>query len=346
MPLPPPPPPPLPLPLPLPPLPKGTLINCGAAVKSEIDGREWLPDTDFVSDGTSLNLTTPGLVPILSTARLFSNYPHRKFCYTVQVYRNTKYMVRTTYYYNNSNSPLIFDQIMDDTFWVVVNTTENYSNNMSSYYEGVFLAQAKTMNVCLGYPDDQFDRFWAPFEEHNPLIPINVSNSNASVSGIWNMPHSKVFKSELTTGQAEAMELDWPPGSVPESNYYIALYFASGDSSGSRWPLSGSTRITMTIFGRLSGGAQINAGELFDVLPLGGTTLTRDVIALQRVKQSLQNPPPNWSGDPRLPHQYSWTGITCSPGPRVRMVSLNLTSMGISGSLSPSIANMTALYNM
>ncbi|KAM1301395.1 hypothetical protein ACFX2H_012437 [Malus domestica] len=102
----------------------------------------------------------------------------------------------------------------------------------------------------------------------------------------------------------------------------------------------------MTLSGRLSGGALINADGLFDVLPLGGTTLTRDVIALQRVKQSLQNPPPDWSGDPCLPRQYSWTGITCSLGPRVRVVSLNLTSMGISGSLSPSIANMTALSNI
>ncbi|XP_068334095.1 putative leucine-rich repeat receptor-like serine/threonine-protein kinase At2g14440 [Pyrus communis] len=405
-------------------LPRGTLINCGAAVKSEIDGREWLPDTGFVSGGTSRNLTTPGLVPILSTARSFPNYPHRKFCYTVHVYRNAKYMVRTTYYYYGSDSPPVFDQIVDGTFWAVVNTTEDYANGMSSYYEGVFLAQGKTMSVCLGsnnytesdpfisalefviledslynstdfkshglslvarngfgytgpiirYPDDQFDRFWVPFEELNPLIPINVSNSNASVSGMWNMPPSKVFESELTTGQAEAMELDWPPGSVPESNYYIALYFASGDSLGSRvinisingvqyykdldvkpgglvvyatqWPLSGSTRITMTPSGRSIGGALINAGEMFDVLPLGGTTLTRDVIALQGVKQSLQNPPPGWSGDPCLPRQYSWTGITCSSGPRVRVVSLNLTSMGLSGSLSPRIANMTALSNI
>ncbi|KAM1304616.1 hypothetical protein ACFX1Q_022961 [Malus domestica] len=405
-------------------LPKGTLINCGAAVKSEIDGREWLPDTSFVSAGTPRNLTTPGLVPILSTARSFPNNPHRKFCYTVQVYRKAKYMVRTTYYYYGNGSPPVFDQIVDGTIWAVVNTTDDYANGLSSYYEGVFLAQGKTMSVCLGsnnytksdpfisalefviledslynstdfksyglslvsrnsfgytgsiirYPDDQFDRFWSPFEEHNPMIPINVSKSNASVSGMWNMPPLKVFERKLTTGKTEAMELNWPPGSVPESNYYIALYFASGESTGSRvlnisingipyykdldvkpeglvvyaarWPLSGSTRITLTSSAGSSGGALINAGEVFDVFPLGGTTLTRDVIALQRVKQSLLNPPPDWNGDPCFPRQYSWTGITCSPGPRVRVVTLNLTNTGLSGSLSPNIANMTALSNV
>lgn len=154
--------------------------------------------------------------------------------------------------------------------------------------------------VFFRYPDDKFDRFWVPFEGHNP---INVSNTNVSVSDLWNLPPLKVFQSELTTGQAETMELNWPPGSVRESNYYIALYFALG-MLGSRvfnisingvpyyknldvtseglvvyarkWPLSGVTRITLTPSAGSSGGALINAGEVFDVLPLGGTTLTRD----------------------------------------------------------------------
>ncbi|CAL8991729.1 unnamed protein product [Prunus brigantina] len=403
-------------------LPKGKLINCGAPVKSLIDGREWLPDTGFVSVGTPRNLTAPVLVPILSTVRSFPNNPHRKYCYTVQVYRNARYMVRTTYYYYGGpdDTPPVFDLIVDGTLWAVVNTTEDFAKGMSTYYEGVFLAQGKTMSVCLGsnnytesdpfisalefviledslynstdfksyglglvarhgfgytgpvirYPDDKFDRFWVPFEGHNP---INVSNTNVSVSDLWNLPPLKVFQSELTTGQAETMELNWPPGSVRESNYYIALYFALG-MLGSRvfnisingvpyyknldvtpeglvvyarkWPLSGVTRITLTPSAGSSGGALINAGEVFDVLPLGGTTLTRDVIALENVKQRIQNPPSDWNGDPCLPRQYSWTGITCSSGPRPRVVTLNLTSMGLSGSLSPSFANMTALSNI
>lgn len=62
-------------------------------------------------------------------------------------------MVRTTYFYggiNGRSSPPVFDQIVDGTFWAVVNTTEDYANGMSSYYEGVFLAQGKTMSVCIG----------------------------------------------------------------------------------------------------------------------------------------------------------------------------------------------------
>lgn len=46
------------------------------------------------------------------------------------------------------------------------------------------------------------------------------------------------------------------------------------------------------------------------------------VIAIESVKKSLENPPQDWIGDPCLPSQYSWTGLTCSKGPRIRVVSL------------------------
>lgn len=46
------------------------------------------------------------------------------------------------------------------------------------------------------------------------------------------------------------------------------------------------------------------------------------VIALESVRDSLRNPPLDWSGDPCVPRQYSWTGITCSEGPRIRVVTL------------------------
>ncbi|GMY38010.1 leucine-rich repeat receptor-like serine/threonine-protein kinase At2g14510 isoform X2 [Fagus crenata] len=126
----------------------GILIDCGATTKSTIDGREWLPDAGFISGGTSKNLTIPVLVPTLSSVRSFPlrNNLHNKFCYVVPVYRTAKYLIRTTYFYggiNGFDSPLVFDQIVDGTLWSVVNTTDDYANGLSSYYEGVFVAQGR-----------------------------------------------------------------------------------------------------------------------------------------------------------------------------------------------------------
>ncbi|KAK9287957.1 hypothetical protein L1049_016402 [Liquidambar formosana] len=408
---------------------RGVFIDCGATVETVSDGRRWQPDAGFVSAGTPRNLTTPGLVPVLSTVRSFplGVGVRRKFCYVVPVYRTGKYMVRTTYFYGAINGPVsppVFDQIVDGTFWSVVNTTEDYARVMSSYYEGIFVATGKTMSVCVAantytdsdpfisalefvllgdslynstdfgthglslvarhsfgysgplirYPDDQFDRFWEPFGENSPTT---ASNTNVSVSGFWNLPPLKTFERELTIGQPAPMELQWPLASLPNSTYYIALYFADNrnSSSGSsrvfnisinnvtyysnlnvtpegvvvfskRWPLAGLTKITLTPASGSDIAPLINGGEVFDLLLLGGRTVTRDVIALETVRNSFQSYPLDWNGDPCLPRQYSWTGVTCSEGPRIRVIALNLSSMGLSGSLSPNIANLTALSSI
>ncbi|KAK4266372.1 hypothetical protein QN277_027308 [Acacia crassicarpa] len=224
------------------------------------------------------------------------------------------------------------------------------------------------------YPADSFDRFWQPFGERNFT---QAGTNNVSVSGFWNLPPLEIFETQLGSDQLESLELKWPPKSLQNSKFYSALYFANNKgspSSGSRifnisvngisyyhdlnvtsdgvvvfarqWPLSGPTTITLTPTTSSSFGPVISAGEIFDVVPLGGRTLTREVIALNRVKDSFQNPPLDWTGDPCMPQKYSWTGITCSEGPRIRVVTLNLTGLGLSGSLSPNIVKMTALSNI
>lgn len=333
--------------------------------------------------------------------------------------------MRSTYFYGGVNgpdhpSPPVFDQIVDGTLWTVVNTTADYVNGNSTFYEGVFLAKGKFMTFCIGsnnrtesdpfissleflilgdslynttdfnnfsmtlvarnsfgysglpirYPDDRFDRIWEPLGQSNST---KASTANVSVSDFWNLPPSKVFETHLGSDQLEELQMRWPAVSLPSSKYYVALYFAD-NTGGSRifnvsvngvtyyrnlnaipsgvvvfanqWPLSGHTTVTLTPAASSSLGPLINAGEIFDVRSLGGTTSIRDVIALVKVKESLRNPPLDWSGDPCMPRQYSWTGITCSEGPRIRVVTLNLTNMNLSGSLSPFVANMTALANI
>lgn len=162
------------------------------------------------------------------------------------------------------------------------------------------------MNVfcSIRYPDDQFDRFWEPYEEN---VFVVASNKTPPVSGFWNIPPSKVFERALSTAQLEPLELRWPPFSLPNSTYYIALYFADNSDSiasstrmldihindiryyghlnvtsegavvfATRWPLHGPTKITLSTASNSNISPLINAGEIFDVLRLGGRTHTRD----------------------------------------------------------------------
>lgn len=335
--------------------------------------------------------------------------------------------MRTTYYYggfDGGNEPPVFDQIIQGTKWSTVNTTEDYLNGMTSYYEIIVASMTKALSVCLarnehttsspfisaleveyledsmynstdftkyalstvarsnfgaegdaiGFPEDQFDRLWQPFMDQNPVVE---SHSNVSSAEFWNLPPQQAFSRAITTSRGKKLTVQWPPVPLPSTLYYIALYFQDNRTPSpyswrvfsvslngqnfynnlnvttegvtvyaSQWPLSGLTEITLTPGDNVPVGPVINAGEVFQILPFGERTNPRDVMAMEDLATSLDNPPPDWAGDPCLPRNNSWTGVTCSNTKLARVVSLNLTNMGISGNLPSSIGNLTALHHL
>lgn len=46
------------------------------------------------------------------------------------------------------------------------------------------------------------------------------------------------------------------------------------------------------------------------------------VMAMEDLARSFNNPPHDWSGDPCLPKENSWSGVTCSVGKLARVVNL------------------------
>lgn len=117
------------------------------------------------------------------------------------------------------------------------------------------------------------------------------------------------YQRALTTSRGKKLVVKWPPMSLPEASYYIALYFqdnrtpspyswrvfnisfnnmtfytdlnVSTDGTmvyATRWPLSGNTQIILTPDDNSPVGPLINAGEILLVLPLNGRTLTKDGV--------------------------------------------------------------------
>ncbi|CAL1396829.1 unnamed protein product [Linum trigynum] len=253
------------------------------------------------------------------------------------------------------------------------------STDFENYALGLVARHSFGHSEIVRYPDDPYDRIWEPYggKDSNPS-----RNRNVSISGIWNLPPSKVFETDISAAAGrsrQVLELPWPPAPLPfpHQNYSIALYFAddrdpslqdprvldviingvtyfrslSVTQMGSLvfakvWPLGGSTNITLIPAAGSTTGPLINAGEVFRLLPLGRRTHTGDIIALEELRSGFKNPPQDWSGDPCMPRQYPWTGITCSEGRRIRVVSLNLTSMGLGGSISHRITRLTALTDI
>lgn len=134
----------------------GYLLNCGAGQSSKSDvivgSLKYVTDEGYISVGNASNVKQEDLVPILTTLRYFPDKSARKYCYEIPVIKGGKYLVRTTYYYggfDGGKEPPVFDQIVEGTKWSVVNTTEDFANGLSSYYEVVVLAKGKTLSVCL-----------------------------------------------------------------------------------------------------------------------------------------------------------------------------------------------------
>uniref|UniRef100_K4AMC9 Malectin-like domain-containing protein n=1 Tax=Setaria italica TaxID=4555 RepID=K4AMC9_SETIT len=253
---------------------------------------------------------------------------------------------------------------LDDSMY---NTTDYGRYAMSTVARSRFGSKGEIVS----YPDDEYNRYWAPFTDANPTVE---SHSPISPGDFWNLPPAKALRAGVTTSRGKKLTVLWPPAELPAATYYVALYFQDPrTASPYSWrvfdvavngkeffrglnasaagvmvysnmmQLSGRTEILLTPNQTSPVGPLINAGEIYQIVPLGGKTATRDVVAMEDLAMSLKNPPPDWAGDPCLPQQHSWTGVECSQGSPVRVLSLDLKNHGLSGSLPDSIGNLTGM---
>lgn len=158
------------------------------------------------------------------------------------------------------------------------------------------------------YPDDEYNRYWAPFADAND--PAVESHSPISPGDFWNLPPAKALRAGVTTSRGKKLSLQWPPAELPAATYYVALYFQDPrtaspyswrvfdvDVNGKEFfrglnasaagvmiysnmmQLSGKTEILLTPNNTSPVGPLINAGEIYQIVPLGGKTATRDGMA-------------------------------------------------------------------
>ncbi|KAJ6726048.1 hypothetical protein OIU79_004248 [Salix purpurea] len=320
-----------------------TLIDRGATVPSTINGLQWILDTGYITSGTSKNLPVPVLYHTLSTVRSFplQNNIRRKFCHVVNVFRGAKYMVRSTYLYGGINGNDSPPELMEHSS--VANTTEDYRDSMSwlegrlRVSVGVNLVARHSFihNERIRYPDDHFDRVWEPFGANNSTIP---SSKNVYFCGLLVVLRRLL----LTPATGSSIDLLIDVGEVFD---VIAL----------KNTYKRCVRLVQVVLiynfnvGGIGVGFIIELCFEFvtsiDSTVFMGFLFVGAVIALEALKSSFQNAPLDCNGNPCMPRQFSWTGIACFEGPRIRVVTLNLTNLGLSGSLL-NAARLTALTGM
>ncbi|XP_048234247.1 LRR receptor-like serine/threonine-protein kinase IOS1 isoform X2 [Ricinus communis] len=254
-----------------------------------------------------------------------------------------------------------------------------YSTSLGSLARFSRSDVGSTTNRTLRYADDVYDRIWTPNHffkwaeistsetidalAQNDYRPPSIVMRTAGIPANDNEPMTVSIDFEDTTFRflvymhfAEILKLE-----ANESRQFnISL-------NGEHWfgPLRPDYLYTTTVFSPtvLSGGQYefsiyktenstlpplLNAIEIYYILDLSQPQSNQeDVDAITNIKSSY-GIKRNWQGDPCAPQAYLWEGLNCSYSGNVmpRIISLNLSSSGLTGEIPSSISSLTSLESL
>ncbi|CDP05358.1 unnamed protein product [Coffea canephora] len=259
--------------------------------------------------------------------------------------------------------------------------TDNTGESLASFIR-LNLAPADTGKV-IRYPDDIFDRRWLPYPtpsnwaELNTSLPVAVNNNY--------QPPAVAMQTAVTPQNASnALKFFWRPPD-PTVQFYVYLHFAevvnlqSNETRAFYVNLKDEhwyngivvpKYLALETIYATGGGTKasfdyslvrtenstlpplINALEVYSVKHfLQSQTNEIDVWSILNIKSTYGVNNRNWQGDPCLPAAYVWQGLDClintnnkSDPPRIK--SLNLSSSGLTGNISPFLSNLSSLENL
>ncbi|KAL0757962.1 hypothetical protein Bca101_095630 [Brassica carinata] len=232
------------------------------------------------------------------------------------------------------------------------------------------------------YPLDVHDRLWSPFfmSEWKLLrtsLSINTSDDD------YDIPEDVLVTAATPANVSLPLTISWNV-ETPSDLFYAYLHGAEIQSlrdndtrefnitagpNVSYGPVSLEELLVNTLYNtspvKCDGGAchlqlirtlnstlppLLNAIEAFVVVEFPQSeTNTDDVVAIKSIETSYGLSRISWQGDPCVPQQFLWDGLTCeytniSTPPRI--LSLDLSSSEITGIIVPEIQNLTQLKKL
>ncbi|XVE88774.1 hypothetical protein DITRI_Ditri19aG0095800 [Diplodiscus trichospermus] len=231
-------------------------------------------------------------------------------------------------------------------------------------------------NETIRYKDDVYDRLWWP----QSFTGWNQTNTSYAIDSDGHndfQPPASVMRTAATPkNDSQPIDILLDPDNST-AQFYVYMHFAEVQElqdneyrkfnislNGNLWfgPFIPDYLSTTTIYNpsALTGGQYqfsiykadnfslppiLNALEVYMVKVLfQSETDLMDVEAITNIK-SIYKLKRNWQGDPCSPQSYLWDGLNCSytgSGPP-RIISLNLSSSGLTGEISKYISNLTMI---
>ncbi|KAK3220065.1 hypothetical protein Dsin_014035 [Dipteronia sinensis] len=232
-----------------------------------------------------------------------------------------------------------------------------------------------TTNRSVRYGDDIYDRIWRPY-----ITSTQLSTKSAIASSDDYHPAESVMSSASTLENSSERIFVYFETFDPISQFYFYLYFAEIEKlqvnqsrefniylNDEMWfgPVNPTYLNTTTVFSIAPIGKGmnyfwlnktknstlppiINAIEAYTVKEFKQSqTNQSDVDTIIKIK-STYGVNKHWQGDPCAPREYSWDGLECSYNgyDPPRIVSLNLSSSGLTGNIAPDLVNLTSIQNL
>ncbi|KAH0982490.1 hypothetical protein GBA52_009667 [Prunus armeniaca] len=232
------------------------------------------------------------------------------------------------------------------------------------------------------YPFDILDRFWYAYNDLDDWTQLNTSSTINSESDVqFRLPSVVMSTASTPKNPSDSLSIVF---SLPDTNaeYYSYLHFAeverlqlnqsrlqyiirNGDRTLEPFAPPYLTSYVIESKGAWSTNAQsanisivgaenstlppiLNAFEIYMVKHfVEAETNQEDVDTIASIK-STYNIKRNWQGDPCAPQDYVWQGVKCNyeefESPRI--ISLNLSSSGLTGEIAASISNLTMIQSL
>ncbi|KAL6335728.1 hypothetical protein AAG906_039491 [Vitis piasezkii] len=211
-----------------------------------------------------------------------------------------------------------------------------------------------TRSQTVRYKDDAFDRVWEPFSQPY-WKSVSASYSSDSLSDNHFKPPSKVMATAVTPADERyPLEFHWNLDNSTRQ-FYVYMHFAEVEElqsnqlrelyvslNGWFWSpepivpgrlvphtgfsahsISASSELSLSIFKthRSTLPPILNALEIYEIKQLfQSSTVQINVDAIKKIK-AVYKVKKNWQGDPCLPIEFSWNGLSCSDNSPISPVS-------------------------
>ncbi|GMN27481.1 hypothetical protein TIFTF001_001674 [Ficus carica] len=235
-------------------------------------------------------------------------------------------------------------------------------------------------NKSIRYKDDVYDRIWAPFNFPGRKQLSTSLTVDANLAKQTYQPPPSVMATAMAPENATSPSFEFfmKPDN-PTADYYVYMQFAEVEKlkanesrefkiyeNGELWrevptispaylytttafsyyPVRGE-RITYELYQTATSTHQpiLNALEVYIALNFSESPTDEHEVGAMRNIKSKYGVKKNWQGDPCAPKTYMWESLNCTfnGSDPARIISLNLSSSGLTGDLTSYISDLTWL---